>query len=483
LSATVESRARLRRQGGFSGAVVIIAVILIGVALLLARGLSRTEGSVQGERSTRLALDRVAEALNAFAVANARLPCPADGASDTGDAAPTSAAATCTAPAGTVPWKAIGLRREDSVDGWGRKISYRVYSGNTGFTQANGASATECNSDLATPLQSFLQAGGKCGAAHWNTYAQFKAGKGLTVTDQGTNKTQIAFVLISHGETGYGAWGAEGGARLQMPTAGGNELANTGSASPFFAGSHSAAGVPASAAAHFDDIVVYRTIDELVSSSKLVARAHGTNAGTVAGGVFDRATLTAAGVTPSNNMGTNTITVNGVQIVSIVPAGRNVSFGEVDLNSDGVIDGAGLGAIESGSGLPASVPLSSVAGDSLGFLLPPTPLARSIGISLVDYGTSGGATDFERVEFFFFRDNLSTQVDGPITKVACRSGAVQANYTITATGDFNIFGLRPIASVGGNETTLLVGSFRACDASVAAGQCKAPTAVAANDCP
>ena len=45
-------------------------------------------------------------------------------------------------------------------------------------------------------------------AGPWSEPALVKAGKGLTITDQGTSKTGIAFALISHGPTGSGAWAA-----------------------------------------------------------------------------------------------------------------------------------------------------------------------------------------------------------------------------------------------------------------------------------
>lgn len=267
------------RQAGFSGALLIIAIILIGVAVLLARGLSRTDVSLEREAGTRANLARVTDALMNFAMMNARLPCPARGDDDGGDAAPPGATPTCTNGDGVVPWRTLGLRREDALDGWRRKISYRVFTGPsglpTGLTQAGGANATDCSTNAgapAPPPDGTMAANGLCNAIHGNSYGQFLAGKGFTVVDQGANKTGIAFVLISHGDSGYGAYAAEGPGRSVLPAAGGNESSNTGATSPFYSNPRSAQGIQPADINHFDDVVLYKTIDELAAGSKLVAR-------------------------------------------------------------------------------------------------------------------------------------------------------------------------------------------------------------------
>ena len=81
-------------------------------------------------------------------------------------AAPTTAtppATLCTFRNGTVPWVTLGLSADDAVDAWGRKISYRVYDGPTGMTQALGASMSDCDTVepapgavCTSPVQTYL---------------------------------------------------------------------------------------------------------------------------------------------------------------------------------------------------------------------------------------------------------------------------------------------------------------------------------------
>lgn len=472
---------RLRkRQRGISGAFVIVAFVVVGLAILFAMRLSGTQVSAGQDAANDEKMRRVSAALVSYASANGRLPCPALGIDAQGNAAPNAATATCTAGAEVVPWRTLGLRRDDALDGWGRKIAYRVYTGATGLTQANGVNATDCSTTAGVPVagvDSTLTAGYQCNALHNNTYAQFLAGKGFTVNDQGSNRTGVAYVLVSHGETGYGAYGAEANAATarQMPTAGGNEAANAGTTPPFFVRAHSAPGLAPSDANHFDDVVVYRTLDEVVKASKLVARAWPLPTpppppGTVGEAVFDRNALANAGITPQNNLGTNTITVNGIQVTAAGDTARNVSSGVGT-------SGEGLGAIQTGSSVSSETTISSATNEELTFRFPGP--ARSVGITLADFGTING--NFERVEFFFFLG--ATQVGGSVQKDACNAGNVQANYSIGASGDFDSLVVRPKGASGGNDSTLLVASIRACDATVAVSACVSPTRVAANDCP
>ena len=169
------SLASAARQRGVSGAAILVAVVLVAFAFLIVRGLSGTGATAEGENATRKKLQRVSEAIVRYAAENRRLPCGALGTDASGDSAPPNAAATCTDNAGVVPWKTLGLTQEDALDGWANKISYRVYSGATGYTQASGMTATDCNVDLASSMGG-LAAGGLCSTGHVNTPAQFTAG-------------------------------------------------------------------------------------------------------------------------------------------------------------------------------------------------------------------------------------------------------------------------------------------------------------------
>ncbi len=268
-----------RPQKGLAGAAVLIIVILALLAVALGRGAFRDEEVGLDQRgATDARMKKITDALVAYVVLNARLPCPAQGALDTGDAAPDAATTACTEADGVVPWKSLALRREDAVDGWGRKISYRVFDGVTGFTQAGGANMTNCNSSLGFPLDLTLDPGALCkaGAPPPNMPLQFFAIRGnmLVVEDTGTTRNGNAFVLVSHGDTGRGAFPSDGATgRTVQPNNAGREFTNIQATGTYWILPRSAPGTPASDAGHFDDVVAYLGASELVSRAKLAARS------------------------------------------------------------------------------------------------------------------------------------------------------------------------------------------------------------------
>lgn len=467
-------RAARVRQRGVSGAAILVALAVIAIAFLLARGLSGTEETAGNEVDTRKKLQKVTEALTRFAMENRRLPCSAQGTVATGDSAPTGAAATCTDNAGVVPWRTLGLTPDDALDGWGRKISYRVYSGATGYTQANGFTATDCNADLATSMGA-LAAGNLCSTAHTNLASDFTAGKGFSVNDQGTLRTGVAFALISHGATGYGAYTPQGG-RLTMPTAGGSEASNAAGTAPYFATTHSATGVVPSDNAFFDDIVVYKLQNDLVNDTRLVARRWGNEAAilaasTLASQSFSRTALDAIpGIPGSNNLGVTAIDFGPFTITAGI-SGRNLSSGVMGT-------GEGIGTILTGGTTSSATTLSSSAGEFLRINFD-TP-ARSLGVVITDLSRLS-ATNSERVRFTFYSGGTSFI---SITKDQCTSGNVQANYSLDPGNTFDRVDVIPITTTtGGGTSTILLGSLRSCSADLAPSLCVAPTAVATNNCP
>src|SRR4051812_14020213 len=166
------------RQRGASGLMIAVVLILLVVILLVSRVLSRL-GDTAADRNTTLAsMQRAQAALDQFAAAaaaNARLPCPADPTQDTGLEDPTPPTGNCNSDAGTLPWRTIGLRHDDAYDAWGRKLSYRVYSGNKGsLVLAGGPSMINCTYDAASPdTPGTGTTNGLCKADHSTTQADF----------------------------------------------------------------------------------------------------------------------------------------------------------------------------------------------------------------------------------------------------------------------------------------------------------------------
>ena len=265
------------RQRGGVGIMILMLMVLLMVGYLASYALYRVTTSGHERDTTQRLLVIASDALDQFAAANARLPCPADPVADTGLEVQATAA-TCSFDEGTLPWMTLGMRHDDGIDGWGRKLSYRVYTGNEGsLTQPSGVSMVEC--DMADPVGAktavAASLGGLCVSnpdyrLRSTLDTVFLLDKGLTLTDFGTPHTKkVAYVVISHGATGLGGYTVSG-ARLDMPL--GDELDNTKDTGPFTIKAFSDADTAATSNAHFDDLLIYRTLPDLVKRAGLSAR-------------------------------------------------------------------------------------------------------------------------------------------------------------------------------------------------------------------
>lgn len=117
-----------RRNRGFSLVEMAVALLIVG---LLLGGLLGSVGALEKRQraaGTEAQLEEARDALVAFAVANRRLPCPANPATPDTVAgaglenAPTPAGCTGGA-SGVLPWATLGLPASDA---WGRRFTYRV---------------------------------------------------------------------------------------------------------------------------------------------------------------------------------------------------------------------------------------------------------------------------------------------------------------------------------------------------------------------
>jgi len=226
---------RPRQQGLVALLLATTLVLTLSTTLVLSElGQRREVGDQQALTQKRLLALR--QALVNFASANGRLPCPANGAQDTGEALPNGVA--CVNPNGTVPWTTLGLPRDAALDAWGRKVSYRVFAGARGLTAAGGASLVNCDSNFATPAPTASAAAlavnnFQCAATGTRTdpatvLAPIRR-PGLAVYDESQSSTtvwQVALVLISHGASGAGAWTTGGIKQALPPVANAVERAN-----------------------------------------------------------------------------------------------------------------------------------------------------------------------------------------------------------------------------------------------------------------
>lgn len=204
---------------GFTLLEVSIALVVLGLMLggALYAGGSVLRGTAETETAKRL--DRIEEALLVFATVNARLPCPTRPGSNFGvEDRSGSASATCDGSQenGVVPWRTLGLDREEALDAWGRLVTYRVYDdGTSGLVRDNGMNLTACSlanppdSDdgvvkdtctTGTPVLEYLRDKGLRVGSEAGKHDL--ADKDLANDEAGPG---AAYILVSHGNNGYKA--------------------------------------------------------------------------------------------------------------------------------------------------------------------------------------------------------------------------------------------------------------------------------------
>ena len=106
----------LARQSGGAVLAVIAGLLVVAASTLAIRMARQVEEKAAQQQLTLQRMQRVAQALQAYwLVHSCSLPGGAMGNAGTGDAGGGT----------TVPWRTLGIPREDALDAWGRKISYR----------------------------------------------------------------------------------------------------------------------------------------------------------------------------------------------------------------------------------------------------------------------------------------------------------------------------------------------------------------------
>ena len=457
------------RRGERGLSILFVAVVLIVVAAgtLAFLAFTRTTDDVQRASTTTANLVKAQAALEQFASTAARLPCPANPAIDTGDAEPSAASANCTYPAGTIPWRAIGLRREDSLDAWGWKISYRVYAGTKGLTQAGGASMVDC--DTVEPTPAGATPNGLCKTTHDTTETQFLAGKGLSVSDFGAPLVNdVAYVLISHGPSGLGAYTTSGGQKQPIPV-NADELKNLGSVGPFVARAAVTSVAPEDAT-HFDDVLLYRRLADFVKHANLAARDWPEPPApppTFANLTFDTATLSAATGSPASYGDTGQASIgfpNATVSASDSGGTENLSF-------------ATSGGYEGIGGMNGTPLISSASAETLRVDL--TVKAQELGVTFFDFGRQGGSGNpREQVTFTFY--NAGTQVGAPVTGQGCRADGSIATFSLDVGADFDRVDIQAIPPTSGSSPTeFLFVELLSC---AAATTCKTSLSTPSNLC-
>lgn len=470
-----------RRQNGASLLFVVIVLASVALAFFAMMVLFRSTSATSGSSQTASRFAAVSTALEQFASTAGRLPCPANPtlaptAASEGEAVPPGASAECTNPTGTIPWKTIGVRREDALDASGWKISYRVYTGNSGsLTQADGVSMVNCDTEEPFPAGRTLltvNSGGLCRTTRNTMPDEYFGGKGFQVNDFGTIRAPsaagdgIAYVLISHGPTGHGAYTVAGVQKLPVP-ANANEMANLGATGPFVA----AAAVPADVAApgslgHFDDVISYRSIADVVRRSNLSARPWDEELSSVR---LDNPTVSSAlgqSTTSYGDVGQQSLNFAGSRVTAFNSGGnQNITFDVI-------------GSTEGIGGAGGANTLSSSGGEGLRIEL--AVRARQFAMTLSGFG--GGTFIIipyqERVEIRF-KDGAVTVAT--TTKQGCRPDGGLASLSHDAGVEFDSVEIRPLpATLPFINSAFLLSEFKTCAAGPA---CQTSLSDPGNICP
>lgn len=183
---------KIPKQTGFSLLEIAIVMLIIGIIMGGVIGVVSSQKDLQQYKTTKQAMREIKEALYGFAMANGRLPCPAD---------PTSSAGTedCSAGnSGVVPWVTLTTQE---TDGWGRRFTYYVTSG---FS----------DSDSTTP---------SCSEEATSGYIPVCATGGITVNESASAgadpvASEVPVVIVSHGPNGHGAYPSSG-SQIAVPIA------------------------------------------------------------------------------------------------------------------------------------------------------------------------------------------------------------------------------------------------------------------------
>ncbi|MFZ6766155.1 type II secretion system protein [Undibacterium sp. Di26W] len=221
---------------GFTIIEMAVVLLIASLVLVMAINLTGSMRDTQNRQLVQTKLSTLDTAIANYVAINKRLPCPANGtiasgALNAGVEAPSPATGTCNPAAqtyGVVPWVTLGLTEEDATDPWFARMTYRV---DPALTQIIPLLMDMSNCDPAATGPT--GAGGNClvpvapctASAACTSASSFLNGKGLDVWDgkngaagwasRQNNRgagTGAAYVIISHGTTGAGAYNKNGAA-------------------------------------------------------------------------------------------------------------------------------------------------------------------------------------------------------------------------------------------------------------------------------
>jgi prepilin-type N-terminal cleavage/methylation domain-containing protein len=270
---------------GFTLVEILVVVVVLGLIMAMSAVLLRSVSATQKRSITSTRLASIDAALVQFVMQQRRLPCPADGtlsASAGGDELRLpSGICTGNQAKGVVPWKTLGLSATDATDGWNRRITYRV---DKDMSKDDALNLSWCD-----PAGTGGLAAGVCNATCTsNTLgtctppSAYLSNKGINVKNlagvdvmlpTGTPPTGAAYVLVSHGESGGGAYLDTGLVATSTLVDGTEEQKNYPSLvlQGYYVDDQNG---DVGGAAHFDDIVSRPSILAVAAKAGLGPRSH-----------------------------------------------------------------------------------------------------------------------------------------------------------------------------------------------------------------
>ena len=273
-----------RGRRGFTLIEILVVVVILGLIMAMAAVLLRSVSATQKRSITVSRMANVEAAIIQFVMQQKRLPCPADGTqpSSTGGAE-MRAGGACTnnQQNGVVPWLALGISAAEVTDGWDRRMTYRV--------AANLAADNAMDLSWCDPAGTGALLAGVCSTACASTSpanctppSTYVATKGLpvknlaatTVMDPaGSPSTGAAYVLVSHGESGGGAYLGNGVLTTSSTTDGTEEQKNYANLAlgTYYVDDQV---TDVAGANHFDDVVLRPSVLGVANKAGLGPRAH-----------------------------------------------------------------------------------------------------------------------------------------------------------------------------------------------------------------
>jgi hypothetical protein len=255
--------------------------------LAMAAAITRGVAASQKRSLTTTRITAVDAALVQFVQQQRRLPCPADGTTpstnnNAGTEGARNAGTGCTGNQqnGVVPFRLLGLSETDVTDGWDRRLTFRI----------DPALAADRGMDMSWCDPAGTEVGGTprvcnpaCNSAalvNCTPPVAFLGSRGLAVRNIGGTvlmdpalRTGAAYALISHGETGGGAYVNSGALTASSLSDGTEEQKNY--ANLAIAGYYVDDSLAeTSGAGHFDDVVSRPSVMGVISKAGLGPRQH-----------------------------------------------------------------------------------------------------------------------------------------------------------------------------------------------------------------